>query len=127
MKGVHNVGGGDVRTGVRVPCTGTQDEDVTLRGMPSGGPMRGRVGDGHECVVRGVIGKTSGNQGRSGTGKYEGARREDEAGITGATRATNEPVAVTGEGGARLKVAEGGASEQEDELKSLILRSKGGE
>ena len=66
--GVRIEGGGEVRTGVRVPCTGTQDEDSGLRGTRGGGPMRGRVGDGHECTVRGVVSGTGENHRRSGAG-----------------------------------------------------------
>ena len=123
----HIVGGGEVRTGVCVPCTGTRDEDGGLRGMRGGGPMRGGDGDGQECVERGDVGGSSGNHRRSGAGEYEGAGGEDEAGITGGTGAMNEPVVVTGEGGARLTVAEGGVREWEDEPKGSNLRSEGGE
>ena len=74
------IGGDDVRKGVLVPCRATPDGD---------GSTRGGHRDGHECIVRGVIGGNSENHRRNVPGEYEGDSSEATAGVTGATVATN--------------------------------------
>ena len=104
------LGGGDIRTGVPVACTGTPNGDGGLRGTRGREPIRSRDGDGHECVVRGVVSGNSRNHGRTVEAEYEGGSSRDAAGMMGATRATNESAegwGRMGDGGAQLTVADG--------------------